>query len=106
VNTSTPKIYTGKPALQTQLLAWMPVIIGLAVLYVPSLIDLFKGIWSTNEQMHGPIILGIALWLIHRKWPAMLAASAGQPTRARAARPTASRPTRAPLFACCLKHFL
>jgi hypothetical protein len=51
-------ISSGKPPLQTQLLAWLPIIIGLAVLYVPSLYDLFTGIWSSDEQMHGPIVLG------------------------------------------------
>ncbi len=36
----------------------LPIIIGLAVLYVPSLYDLFTGIWSSDEQMHGSIVLG------------------------------------------------
>ena len=77
MTTATPNIYPGKPALQAQVLAWLPVIIGLAVLYVPSLYDLFKGIWSKDEQMHGPIVLGISCWLIYRNWPAMLEASQG-----------------------------
>jgi hypothetical protein len=37
----------------TELTAWLPIIIGLTVLYVPSLYDLFTGIWSSDEQMHG-----------------------------------------------------
>jgi len=49
--------------LPAQILAWLPIIIGLAVLYVPSLVDLFTGIWSSDEQMHRPIVLGISLWL-------------------------------------------
>lgn len=57
-------------------------IIGLAVLYVPSLVDLFKGIWSQDEQMHGPIVLGISCWLIYRNWPTMLLASHGEKTSA------------------------
>ena len=56
-------------------MAWLPLIIGLAVLYVPSLVDLFKGIWSKDEQMHGPIVLGISCWLIYSNWPTMLQAS-------------------------------
>lgn len=63
-----------------QLLIWLPVIAGLIVLYLPSLVDLFRGIWSTDEQGHGPIVLGVACWLIYRKWPGMLRASEGQPT--------------------------
>jgi hypothetical protein len=35
------------PRLRAELLAWLPIAIGLAVLYVPSLYDLFTGIWST-----------------------------------------------------------
>ena len=62
------------------LIAWLPIIIGLAVLYVPSLFDLFTGIWSSDEQMHGPIVLGISLWLMHRNWGAMELAAQGKPT--------------------------
>ena len=53
------------------LLVWLPIVTGLIVLYVPSLVDLFRGIWSTDEQAHGPIVLGISCWLIYRKWPEM-----------------------------------
>jgi len=60
-------------------LPWLPVIIGLAVLYVPSLVDLFSGIWATDEQLHGPIVLGISVWLIYRNWGAMLQQSQGHP---------------------------
>ena len=82
MNTYTPKIYRGKatPHCRTELLAWLPVIIGLAVLYVPSLVDLFNGVWSQDQQMHGPIVLGISVWLLYRKWPAMEAASRWEPT--------------------------
>jgi exosortase B len=62
------------------LLQWWPIIAGLLVLYVPSLIDLFRGVWSQDEQMHGPIVLGISIWLIYRNWPAMMAASEGAST--------------------------
>ena len=61
-----------------QWLAWLPIIAGLAVLYVPSLMDLFRTIWATDEQAHGPIVLGIACWLAYRKWPAMWQASEGR----------------------------
>lgn len=63
---------------RTDLVPWLPVIIGLLVLYGPTLFDLFRGIWSSDEQMHGPIVLGISIWLIYRNWPAMLAASEGE----------------------------
>jgi len=50
------------------------------VLYVPSLIDLFKGTWSQDDQMHGPIVLAISIWLIYRNWSTMMAVSDGEPT--------------------------
>ena len=54
-----------------RLLIWLPLTAGLVVLYLPSLIDLFRGIWGTDQQAHGPIVLGIACWLMYRKWPEM-----------------------------------
>lgn len=57
---------------------WMPFVAGLAVLYLPSLYSLMYGVWSTDEQAHGPIVLAIACWLMYRKWPAMMAAAEGQ----------------------------
>lgn len=76
---NTPTITSAaQPTTRTQLLTLLPIIIGLAVLYVPSLVDLFKGIWSSDEQMHGPIVLGISLWLMYRNWPAMEQAAQGQ----------------------------
>ncbi|MDQ5903609.1 MAG: hypothetical protein QG672_1200, partial [Pseudomonadota bacterium] len=67
---------------QAEWLVWLPIIAGIAALYVPSLVDLMRGIWSSDEQAHGPIVLGIACWLAYRKWPAMWQASEGQPTSA------------------------
>ena len=69
---------TTRPPLPAQLLTWAPIIIGLAVLYVPSLVGLFRGIWSSDEQMHGPIVLAISLWLMYRNWGAMELAAQGQ----------------------------
>jgi exosortase B len=60
------------------LLSWLPVIVGMLVLYAPTLLDLLRGPWSQDEQMHGPIVLGIAIWLIHRNWNDMLKASLDQ----------------------------
>ncbi len=48
---------------------WIPIILGFLALYIPSLYDLFTGIWSSDEQMHGPVILSISCWLLYRKWP-------------------------------------
>jgi exosortase B len=48
------------------------------VLFVPTFYDLFTGAWISEEQGHGPIIFGLSLWLIYRKWPEMLAATSAQ----------------------------
>ena len=38
--------------------------LGLAVLFIPTYWRLGSTIWVTDEQGHGPIILGLALWYI------------------------------------------
>ena len=55
------------------LLEWLPIVVGFAVLYVPSFYGLFTGIWMTEEQAHGPIILLLAFWLIWRQRERILA---------------------------------
>lgn len=57
--------------------AWTPLALVLLVMYVPSFYDMFTTLWATEEQAHGPIILGISLWLIYRNWGRMLDASEG-----------------------------
>lgn len=71
-NTNT---WAPSPELLREMMAWLPIIIGLTVLFVPSLFDLFRGVWSDDEQAHGPIVLAISCWLIYRKWPDMVKAS-------------------------------
>jgi exosortase B len=62
-------------AFRTALPEWWPVLLGLALLFVPTFHDLFTGAWIGEEQGHGPIIFALALWLIYRKWPEMLVAT-------------------------------
>ena len=64
------------------LLTWGPIVAGLAFMYGPSFVDLFRGIWSTDEQAHGPIVLGVSCWLVWCNWPAMWARSEGAQTSA------------------------
>jgi exosortase/archaeosortase family protein len=47
------------------ILTWAPVLLGLAAMYIPSFVDLFKGIWSTQEQGHGPMVLLVSLFLLY-----------------------------------------
>lgn len=46
---------------------WWPVLIGLAALYLPTYYELATGIWNSEEQAHGPIVLVVALYLIWSK---------------------------------------
>lgn len=46
---------------------------GFLCLLAPSLYRLFTGIWTTEEQAHGPIILALSLWLMWRNVPQMMA---------------------------------
>lgn len=56
---------------------WLPVIAGYLLLLLPTLYRLGTGAWATEEQAHGPIILALSVWLIHRRWPVMLERSQG-----------------------------
>lgn len=45
---------------------WLPVIAGLLALYVPTVIYLHRNLWDQEAYSHGPIVLGIVLWLFWR----------------------------------------
>lgn len=47
---------------------------GLMLLYVPTLWDFFNGVWRSDQQAHGPMILAITSWLIYRAWPQLVGA--------------------------------
>jgi exosortase B len=42
---------------------WAPVLFGLAAMYVPTVVDLARTLWTSEEQIHGPIILTVTLYL-------------------------------------------
>jgi exosortase B len=71
--------HPGIDTLKAALPDWWPVLLGMLVLFVPTFYSLFNGVWATEEQAHGPIILGLSLWLMYRNWPDMLERTAGQP---------------------------
>lgn len=55
---------------------WLLAATGLITLFGPTFWDLFHGIWASDSQGHGPIVLGISLWLIWKKWPEVAEQSA------------------------------
>ena len=44
-------------------LTWLAAILGFAAMYVPLYLIAAEGIWQTEEQGHGAIILAVLLWL-------------------------------------------
>lgn len=51
--------------------AWVPVLLGLALLYVPTYIDLARGPWRDDAYAHGPIIVAVFAWLAWRRRDAL-----------------------------------
>jgi exosortase B len=50
-----------------RLLPWALLALGLMAIYVPTFVDLFNTLWSTDQNAHGPIVLAIAIWFLHFK---------------------------------------
>jgi exosortase B len=75
---TTPVSEATSASMVMRLVPYLPIMVGLALLYLPSLYDLFTGIWAEDEQFHGPIVLAISLWLLQRNWATMEAASQGE----------------------------
>jgi exosortase B len=72
--------YRGQPGLSSprlssnpELVALLLLGVGLLGLFLPTYITLAQKVWATDEQGHGPIILGVSLWLLWRMrgelWP-------------------------------------
>jgi exosortase B len=68
VNTQT--FGSGMPP---KLSAWIPIAVGLLLVFVPTFVDLFNGIWTTDRNAHGPIVLGISLWFLGFRLKQLLA---------------------------------
>lgn len=58
---------------------WLPVWIGLAILYIPTLNYLVRNHWTNSDQAHGPVLLALALWMMWRQWPAPSASDKRNP---------------------------
>lgn len=59
----------GHPKTTISALApWLIAIAGLLSMYGPTFWDLFHGLWAGDQQGHGPIVLGISMWLLWKKW--------------------------------------
>lgn len=66
-------------ATRTALIPWLIAGVGVLALYVPTLVSLFSSIWASDSQGHGPIVLGISIWLIYRRWAEVMDTSTSAP---------------------------
>lgn len=53
-------------------LPWVAIFLGLAALYVPTGVDLARGLWRDDAYSHGPIIAAVAAWLVWRSRAALV----------------------------------
>ena len=51
---------------------WAALLLGLALLYVPTYVDLSRGLWRDDAYAHGPIILVVFAWLLWRSRAVLL----------------------------------
>lgn len=52
------------PHIPVWLPEWWPLVLGLLALYVPTYHGLATGLWGEQDQAHGPIVLGVVVYLI------------------------------------------
>ncbi len=57
-----------RPLTAPRTIPWWVCALGLLALYVPTIVDLARNIWTTEEQSQGPIVLAICVWLSWRVW--------------------------------------
>ncbi len=62
-----------------ELVKWLPVLIGILVLFLPTYVDLARGLWQTDEHAHGPIVLLVTAYLIWQKRAAFSQVSQSRP---------------------------
>lgn len=42
---------------------WLPLFVGMLAMYVPTFVDLSGGLWKNDDQMHGPIVFAVVMYL-------------------------------------------
>ncbi|MCB1887688.1 MAG: exosortase B [Rhodocyclaceae bacterium] len=50
--------------LPARLAGWLLLGCALAVAYVPVFAELFRTLWATDQNAHGPIVLAVSLWFL------------------------------------------
>ena len=62
-----------KPRPAPASVEWLPVAAGLLALYLPVFYELAMGLWRSDDYAHGPVILGVIVWLFWREREALAA---------------------------------
>jgi exosortase B len=55
------------PTIDKNLVSWLMLFVGFSALFLPTFIDLFRTLWSTDQNAHGPIVLVVAVWFFFYK---------------------------------------
>ncbi len=69
----------GSAAERQRLLPWLLAATGLLLLYGPTIYSLANTLWRSDDQGHGPIVMGITIWLIWRKREALFGLEGARP---------------------------
>ena len=64
------------PAAETPQLPWLVALAGFAAMFLPVWWSAANGIWQTDDNGHGPIILVVLLYLFWTRWRAVVDAPA------------------------------
>jgi len=64
---TTTDTYREEPDSFARLLPWLLLTAGFAFVYIPTFIDLFRTLWSTDQNAHGPIVLAVGAWFLYFK---------------------------------------
>ena len=52
-----------RPSWRNAGVEWLPVLMGVLLLYVPTFYGLATTIWREDDYAHGPIVLAVVIWL-------------------------------------------
>jgi exosortase B len=65
-----------RPSWRNAGVEWLPVLIGVALLYVPTFYGLATTIWQEDDYAHGPIVLAVVIWLLWDRRASLLTPAA------------------------------
>jgi exosortase B len=57
----------GRSSFVQRIGPWALLLVAFSVVSLPTFIDLFRGLWRSDQNGHGPIVLAVSLWLLWHK---------------------------------------